>query len=525
MQRVADSGDPVSENNDSAESVEQNSPRQFVVPGASIRRRSPSAGGLTRIKSLLKHRDSMTEMVKEYDESENGPPLWQRISPWHRRLGILARQEEPIATEENGNRTSYWMRAQDHLARTDTIRTPKTFSSFRSPSPLRRAFSFMRNPSIPRERRHQPAYMSQGVPELPENCLLEMMDTSPRVELQDTEVVPPRTINRPCRLARPRLVAPSISTHYSYNEHEIAELPASEIQTPPLEDDNYPQQAKNDGPKPATGIAGYCRPGYAPRYDAGMSLGSSLLPRDDIKKVQTGRGDVPPLTLNPDPKSILVKGQCLDSPSKCPFPGCYLPSTRAQVDATTRPLSSCVQVPRPEPAMWASDQLSTFKKNDIRIVEVSNQDSGCKPGLSQGTDFEIKGLSHRDAMAMRNRGRLFTRTMQNLRRQGRDQKPEKPDRISANCARLQCSFNGEDEETDIPVGSKVHQIRMPFKIPSPTAVLRRYTNEQAKTPESLKSVSIDIDIGRHRERYSPWIIAGPVELDSRPIEATLYPRI
>lgn len=570
MQRAADPGRPTSEFNDRAERRVHTSLPQTAPEVASGEPKSSSSGRFTRIKTLLKRRHSMIEAsldhsqasvdtkssydvhiktsprklqkkakIKRYVEGENDDPLWQRISPWHRRRRLMRmRRGGSIATDENGERILCWMRGQDQ---TGPMATIQAASSSQTPLRLRRSFSFTGMPPTPRKGRRGSASLPVGVSslndhfhagmpitqsahvfaELPDDHLVEMMDTSSRARLRDTRA-PVRIVRKPCPLPRSRSVAYTRVSSNSHTAHEITETLGSGSRKRILKNEKPEERGKNNSSSSAAApmpmlselnpeiikLHGYYGPECAPRRNDVVSQISNLLFPNALKLDETERSRAPVLIPNPDPKSLRWKGPCLYRP-----PRRILTNTKEMATTKKSPTSNAFK-PLSGPVARSFEKMASVQQSDVRL-RGSSQGSGYEFGhVIQSTLAGATNQAHRAVKAFRSRQRLFTNMIRVPQRRDRDQKLGKSYRMSVIQARLRSKIHGFGEDTSVAVGNRLHRHGMVYEYLGPAAVAGPYT-VRSESPRSLRRV----ENGAPQAPDNPGDIRVPVELDSRPIEA------
>ncbi|ETS75382.1 hypothetical protein PFICI_12326 [Pestalotiopsis fici W106-1] len=444
------------------------------------------------------------QRAKTYLERQNEVPLWQRLSPWHRRMSV-----KTLECDENGHRIVAWMKGQgdNKNGKAMTLRSTEAMCSTLPPSPLRRNFSFVGMPSTPsKELQRRPSSTTPVMAEMPDTAIFEMMDTSPRVELEDTGIGSETLGNpvNPYGIAGWGSIGLSSAVNNSRAAYQVSEFSSS---FPAVANSHTAYQVSEisdslaaEAPPPRSPLV---ETHHQPAPQVSRHVLFNIVEKDETK--QSGLSIPIP---EPNPVLLRQKGPCLYPP-----PHNIFIRRRARVYSPSRSLNSGT-VSRSDSLTWQVKETSSAQKKEDR-PRSPNHVLGYKPWhAAQNVDIEEKQRPQGDSMALWSSLRPSSQTTRKLQKLKRVQSRQKPGCISNIGARLKSVVHKNDSEFGGPVANRVHRHGLVYEYLGPTAVTGPYT-EQDEPPQSphqsAGGVPMLPDI--------PENIRMPVELDSQQTRA------
>jgi hypothetical protein len=534
LQRAADPGRPSSEVNGQEDTKRHTSLRQAAATGVSGNHKASYTERLSRLKTVLHwqsthnkekseasaiatdgtvsqtggthktvHSPQIFQKTKTYCARHNEMPLWQRLSPLHRRRMLRRRGESDIATDENGNRILSWMRSHDSNGKVQIVTSEEPHTLDDVEPRVCRQFSFVGMPSTPYTgSQHWAIHLA----EMPDTPLFEMMDTSPRVELADTELAPVEIIER-CRIARSgslALTSVANSTHVTYevsdlaSSHGAAAKSNTAYQVSEISYSRVAEAALPGSPLLETSnqyISQISRPVFSNGVESGDTQKSDLL--------------------LPAAEPILAPLQQKRS-SLYPTSNQALANPEAQSTSSEWSLNKDVSVGQPE-SLTPEMKDMVVQKNE-NSPQSPSHDFGCKLWHTvQNSDPEVEQSPPLGMMAIWSSLLLFSKTTRKLQKHNRVQSREKTGWIRNIQAKLKCVVPDTMSETSIPVRNRVHRTGLVYEYLGPQAVAGPYT-EQASPLQSSHQPQRGVPMLSDNSEN----IRIPVELDSRQIKAVRY---
>lgn len=610
LQREAEPGRPTSGDIDDTRGPQQPFLRQKADMGSSSYRKTSDGGKFMKLRTILRRQYAMNEgdsdtspesvdtkscregstkkstvivqedKIKSCARLENKMPLWQRVSPWHRRKRLTSSTDVEVpTTDENGDLVLAWLRGQSIMKKRNPESASTTASVCNSTTSLHRKFSFVGMPSTPSEGNQQLASMLSGkapIPELHDTPLFEMMDTSPRVELSDTGLTPFDILKKHSHFAR----SDSITSSRISNR--------SQFSTKGLEFTNIDL---SDTLKEACGRKYSASTTSSRIVNCGQcsikSLGMTDVDAPDILTQTFGRNEInqqdhtekltsveisealhgyygPPYSASNLSDGKGSKGKIyLESATDDNRPG-YVVQTSIQRSNTGKQVDACgrsdscndwgnvLAKERPEeepsgPLEPAQQSIEFYSKlgqdaqnvgspsssnqhfplPSVTLDHIGDQSPGDDTSNGPVSQLQIEESNlpedHRfvseTIKAVRSRLRLLNQTRRATQRQKGDSSPREPSWSRKLHAMLQSTIFARGKQTfSIRQVRKVPQTKIVHEYQGPDAVPGPFTNEEGELPQS----PCKFEFGVPDLPDSPRDIRVPVELDSRPIKVVRY---
>lgn len=531
LQRSADPGRPSSQFNGQEETKKPTSLRKAATIDVSGNHKASYTERLSRLKTVLRWRSTqnkanseasavasndtvshtsgthkairspwMYRRAKTSRENHNEMPLWQRLSPLHRRRMLRKRGENDIATDENGHRILSWMHGQDNNGKAQIVTSEEAQTLDGVKSCVCRRFSFVGMPSTP-SKGTQPAHV---MAEMPDTCLFEMMDTSPRVELSDTGLTPVDIINKHSHFARsphsattPHSASTVNRFHTTYQVSDFSTSYGAKANSHTAYQVSEISDSFAAGGPPSRSILLGTRDGSVSQVSCPMLL----------EKVDEGEAEQSGISMvisEPNPVSLRRERPCL-----------YLPihytviSQRTLISSPTRSIKRGELGARSESLTWQVNNMSSAQQREDGSQDPSH-DFGDKSLLeAQNPDPENEQSPQGGMMAMWSNLRSSSQATRKLQRHNEIQSRQKPGCISNIRTRLKSVVYKNDSEFSGSGTNRVYQNGMLYEYSGPTAVAGPFTEQDGPPQSSHKSPG-----GVPMFPDKPENIRMPVELDS-----------